>query len=315
MAENFSKFDGKFGRKYVLRIEISDNEFVEVKDPITCEFSIVRNNLASANTATFTLFNLNPDNRNKIYKDQYDMGTFRAIQFYAGYGSQAKKVNEDESETIILPQLFNGAIKKASSQREGAEFKTEIECYDGAVNVATATVSQTQPPGSTRKALINGLIESLTGINSKTIGAGFEDASKRGVSLMGNPMDLLQQFSGNTFYIDSQNAYALGPEEVIPSDIRLISAENGLLGTPRKYETLVELDMLFEPRLKPSQAIELKSVTDARFNGVYKLVGLTHRGTISGSIGGDCKTSVQLLEIKNAKVVFDSATSEYRIVQ
>lgn len=315
MAENFSKFDGKFGRKFVLLVETSDSEFVEIKDPITCEFSIVRNNLASANTATFTLYNLNPDSRNKIYKDQYDMGTFRGVQFYAGYGSQAKKVNEDETETIILPQLFNGAIKKASSQREGPDFKTEIECYDGAINVATATVSQTQPPGSTRKALINGLIQSLTGVNATTIGTGFDDASKRGTSMMGNPMELLQQLSGNTFYIDSQNAYALGPEEVIPSDIRLISADNGLLNTPRKYETLVELDMLFEPRLKPSQAVELKSVTDARFNGVYKVVGITHRGTISGSVGGDCKTSVQLLEIKNAKVVLDQGTQEYRIVQ
>lgn len=287
-------------------IETSDSTYVEVKDPFTLEFQVTRNNLASANTATFTLYNLSPSLRSQIFKDQFDMGTFRAVQLFAGY---------DDGANTMIPQVFNGAIKRASSQREGADFKTEIEAYDGAVNNTSANVSQTLPQGSTRKQILANLVESLAGVQSSTIGNKFNDVSKRGVSLMGNPMEMLAQLTGGNFYIDSQNAYALDPSEVVPGDIRLISAENGLLGTPRKYETLVELDMLFEPRLKPSQIIELQSATEKRFNGVYKITGFTHRGTISGAIAGDCKTSVQLLQIKDYRVVLDEATQEYTLVK
>jgi hypothetical protein len=313
MADAILEFGGKFGRRYVLRVQTIESEFeadsryVEIKYPITCEFNIVRHNMASSNTANFTLYNINPQTRNQIFKDQYDQTKILSIQFFAGYSEWEK--------AAPLPQVFNGTIKRASSIRNGQDFLTEIEAYDGAINMATEVVSATKPAGVSKQEIMETIKEGIKDMASFTIGDKFNEATKRGVAIMGNPNDLMQQYSNNSFYIDSQNGYVLGENEVVEGEIRLINGDNGLLGTPRKYETLVEVEMLFEPRIKPSQLIELQSVTSERFNGVYKVTGITHNGVISDAVGGNCITKLQLLQIKDAKVIFDQATKEYRVVE
>jgi hypothetical protein len=77
-------------------------------------------------------------------------------------------------------------------------------------------------------------------------------------------------------------------------------------------ETFIELDMLFEPRIKPSQLLELDSLTEKRFNGYYKVVGITHKGTISGATSGSCTTTLQMITIKEANVIMDQGTQEYQ---
>jgi len=130
---------------------------------------------------------------------------------------------------------------------------------------------------------------------------------------MGNSMDALTQITQNQAYIDSGSLYALDNSEVLAGDIKLINADNGLLGTPKKQQTLVEVEMLFEPRIKPSQLIELQSSTDTRFNGTYKITGFTHRGVISGAIGGDCRTNITMQQVNFTSLVADRATTEYRV--
>lgn len=301
MAEQLKTFEGKFNRKFNLKVEISKKEFIEIETPLTLDFSIVRNNLASANTAHFTIYNLAPETRSQIYKDQYDISTFRAIQLVAGYDG-------------MMCQVFNGAVKVASSHRQGSDFLTEIEGYDGMMQ-AGANISQTAPAGTSRQEIIKNLAASIPGLQGLVVGDKFTDESKRGVAMMGNPQDMLQQLSNNSFYVDSQKGYALDQTEVVQGDIRLISYENGLLNTPRFQETLVEVEMLFEPRLKPSQLIELKSTTEPRFNGLYKVTGITHSGTISGAIAGDCKTKLIMTQIKNYKVIQDVNTQEFNVVK
>ena len=61
--------------------------------------------------------------------------------------------------------------------------------------------------------------------------------------------------------------------------------------------------MLFEPRLMVSQGVTLKSDTAKNFVGTYKIVGLTHRGTISGAVNGECRTTVSMLAGKVFKPV------------
>jgi hypothetical protein len=298
--------DRKFNRAFILKIETGDNEFVEVKSPFTLDFNVVRNNLASANTATFTIYNLGTETRAKIFKDVYDIGNLRAIQLFAGYA---------ESEGDLIPRCFNGTIKRAFSYRQGADFKTVIEAYDGMISMGTDFVSMTVPPSSPVGAAVAKVASELKNVDKVTIGQKFTDLTKRAMSIMGNPGDILKQLTNNNFYIDNQSAYALDQTEVVPGEIRLINYDNGLIGTPKKSELMIEIEMIFEPRIKPSQLIELESLTEDRFNGVYKVTGMTHRGIISGSMGGDCRTVLTMQLQKNTSVVYDQATNEYRVVQ
>jgi hypothetical protein len=57
---------------------------------------------------------------------------------------------------------------------------------------------------------------------------------------------------------------------------------------------MLDFEMLFEPRLTIGQTVQLKSDTNRIFNGIYKVMGFEHSGTISDAVAGPCKTSVSL---------------------
>jgi hypothetical protein len=52
--------------------------------------------------------------------------------------------------------------------------------------------------------------------------------------------------------------------------------------------------MIFEPRFLIGQALALESFTEKNFNGVYKVIGVKHKGVISDSVCGNAITSVTL---------------------
>jgi hypothetical protein len=276
----------KFGRKFTLKIETSGGENVEISSPFTLEFSVTRSNMASANSANFVIYNLNEKVRNKIFKDQFDVSTYRAVQLFAGY----------EGGIIpALPRVFNGNIRSAYSFRNGPNFKTELDCYDGGFSMANGFVSQTLPAGTPQVGIIRVLMDALPKAGEKVIGNSFLDQAKRGIVLFGNPAELLKQYTNGGFYMDNQNAYALDTNEVVVGELNEIDSSTGLLETPRRGEASLELNMLFEPRLKISQLVVLNSDTAKNFNGTYKVVGVSHRGIISDAVGGECRTSVTLL--------------------
>ena len=298
-------FAGKFNRKYVLRIETGDNSFVEITDPITLEFTVTRTNLGSTNTATFVIYNLSNDTRFDIFKDVYDVQTQRSIQLFAGYADGKK---------LVLPRVFNGNIKRAYSHRQMTDVRTEIEAFDGQISML-GNVSMPIPAGVASIDIVKEIVKALPAIETSTIGKKFLDKTTRSSAVMGNPVQLLNQLTNNGFYIDSQSAYALSRDEVLMGDVRTINYKNGLLGTPKKMETYVELEMLFEPRIKPSQYVTLESETNSRLNGLYKVTGITHRGVISGAVGGDCRTVLTMEDLQNYTIVRDNATDEWKVVQ
>lgn len=296
----------KLNRQFILRVEVDGGQNIEINSPLTLDFTITRNNLASSNTAHFVIYNLAPQTRHRIYKDMYDIGTLRAVQLFAGYGS---------GNNSLLPRVFNGTIKRAFSHRQGSEVRTEIEAFDGTIAMSSNTTSLSLPAGSTKENQIYAVISTMlpNGIDNSTIGNKYKEMAKRGVALFGTPMDILSQLTDAKFYVDSGHAYALDTNEVITGDIQVINYQNGLLGTPRKSETMVEIDMIFEPRLKPSQLLRLESETDPRFNGTYKVTGITHRGTISGSVANQATTALQMIQVEGYSIIFDKNTTEYRL--
>lgn len=305
---NSTTADLKSNRDFIMVIQVGENELLEIKSPCTVEFEIVRTNLGESNTANFTVYNLSKTNRGKIFKDVNTPQVKRAMEFFAGYS---------EKKTDMLPRCFKGEIKRAISQRTGSDFKTVIEAFDGSTSQNPQVVSETTPAGTSNMELLTKLTSSMSGVDTVTMGTseGLLNVAKRSTAIFGNVIDVVKQLSNDKFYIDSGNAYVLGDNEVVNGEIRLIDANNGIIGTPRRGELYTEIDMIFEPRIKPSQLIELKTITEDRFNGVYKVTGIIHRGTISGAVAGTCITTLTLQYQKNYKVVFDASKNEYRAEQ
>jgi hypothetical protein len=122
----------------------------------------------------------------------------------------------------------------------------------------------------------------------------FGGGSLRGKVLFGNTAELLKNESNNKFFIDNEKVYVLNNNECIAGSITLITAESGLLESPKRSETQLVFKILFEPRLKVGQLIQLNSLINDIFNGIYKIIGFTHTGTISEANGGRCETEVSL---------------------
>lgn len=303
--------DKKLGRSFLIRIQKKESllldQYVEIGWPFTCEFNISKNNLASANTATFTLYNLSEETRSSIVKDAWDISDIRGIVFYAGYANPGD----------LIPRIFKGTIKKAYSTRHGSDFKTIIEAFDGVISKDVPSISFTFPKGTLKPIALEQIFRELNKNSDGKLTAGQKALGvfKRAYSMIGDPMTILQQLTDGKFYIDDGNAYVLDDSEIVPGTISKISAANGLLGTPKRMETIVEVDMIFEPRIKTSQIIEIESQSAKYFNGYYKITGFTHRGVISGSVSGDAVTTITAQIFKDTIIVYDSATNEYRRAQ
>lgn len=284
---------GKFGRAASLSLEVQPDASgaarnVTIDPNLTIDFYINRQALSSSQTATFHIFNLSPATRDLIYKDQYDISVFRAVQFRAGYGN-------------FMPLIFNGTIKWAYSDKDAKDGVTTIEAYDGGFAMTNGFTSgwgvpgQAIPSGTQASEVINFLGKSLPKISGSPIIGSFPVANKRGEVIFGNTWNLIQQKTGGLATIDNNQVKALNLNEAIDGPIPEISSDTGLLGSPRRSGYTVEWDMLFEPRLTLFQLVSVKSTFNPRYNGVFKVIGFTHQGIISPSVGGQATTRMKIL--------------------
>lgn len=298
----------KFGRNYVIKFRIGrkppqaanenfEIEWVEevvVKYPLTLQFSVIRADWCEINGCTLQILNLNEDTRAKLYKDIYGTDKFIDVEFYAGYG-------EDET---MLPLLYKGDVRECFSFKQGVgtDFITTVQCLTGAINMYMTYSNRVMAEGTKALDVIKQLCSDIglpLEYYSKTIVDRIPPLSKD-TSFIGKSFDKLVEFvtyQDNMLpnvKIDNGGIYILGKDDVLPIDVIKITPESGLLGYPKRREILVEAELLFEPRIQQCSLALLESGLDDFFNGGYKVVGFTHTGTISGAIGGDCRTKVAL---------------------
>jgi hypothetical protein len=272
----------KTQRNFRLTIDAINGQKLTVTPPFTIEFDITRNILSSANVSSIKIYNLSENNRNSIYKDKNNFALYRAVQLNAGYGD-------------ILPVIFKGNVSHSWSVREGTNFISYIEAYDGGFAFVNSDVASSYPAGTPQRVIYEDMISKLGPTVSPGVIGNYGDSSSRGSSYQGNPADLITQLTGGAFFIDNEKAYVLKNEEVLQGSIEAISSDSGLLGTPIREETIVHFDMIFEPRLMIGQLLTLDSSTFKIINGAYKVISIKHRGMISDSVCGSAITTVGLL--------------------
>ncbi len=270
----------KFGRNYILTVQTQSDSLLVIQPPFTVEFDITRNTLTSANVCSIRVFNLSQNNRNQIRKDVMDYNNFKSVQLQAGYGTN-------------LPIIFSGNITQCWSVREGTNFITAIECFDGGFAFQNAQINTLIPEGTSQEDMFKTIVGQLPNVSLGAIG-NFPGSISRPAALSGNGIDILRDLTGGAFFIDNGKGHVLGNNECLEGEMLLINSESGLLGTPLLERTTLNFDMIFEPRITVCQAIELQSGTGQNFNGFYKVISIKHRGMVSQAVCGDAITSVGL---------------------
>jgi hypothetical protein len=295
----------KLGRNYRLEVQevVDSDKYIIIEPPMTLEIDIIRNVLStSTNACKVRIYNLSQDNRAKIYKDAFDFDLRKKISLYAGYGNN-------------LSLIFTGNISKAWSVREGTNFITEIESYDGGYAWISAEDNVSYDHGALTRDVMLELIGRLKpyGVDLGKVGE-FPGNQDRAAILNGNICKNLADRVANyfnpvtnkidpgQFFIDNGKAYCLRDYETFTGDYLVINSASGLLGTPTRHETYLTFDMIFEPRLMIGQEVTIDSITAPEFNsykagtnqiinGNFKVVSLHHRGVISDAVAGTMVTT------------------------
>ena len=281
----------KFGRNYYLSVQGAAGETLIIQPPFTIEFDITRNILSSQNFSSIRIYNLALNTRNELRKDAWAYDDLRTVVLKAGYGNN-------------LPIIFAGNISQAWSVREGVNFITQIECFDGGFAFTNGVTTQNFPEGTNQETVIDTLVNSLSplGVTPGVIGS-YPGQNQRANSYTGSTTDILTELTGGGFFIDNGKVHCLGDSECLNGEIQIIDSSSGLLGTPVRENTYLNFEILFEPRLIIGQKIKLQSITGANFNSFYKVVSLKHKGMISPAVCGDATTSVGVFAPTQVTVV------------
>lgn len=268
-------------------ISVAQNAVV-IKPPITLEFEIRREFLASAQTATFRIKNLGEKTQDTIYKDRFATSLFARVALQAGY------------QGAFLPTIFDGSIWFARSNRQSRrDIVTEIDSFDGGFAMANSFSSFSLPPSNTYVDALQRLNGDLVQTSATPIiGTVPGTLGPRSAIFVGPTFDLITKLlpPGVTSTIDLGQLKVLADLDVLSfgSQTYLISANTGLLDPPVREGAFITVRMMFEPRITLGQVVQLDSVVNSIFNGLYQVRGVSHSGIISGSEGGPAETRLQL---------------------
>ena len=260
-----------------------------LKDPITIEFEVIKTT-QSENTSRITIYNLDGSTREAIYQDRLLLDTnpyVKWVTLEAGYGDDYEKG---------LPLVTWGYIQECHSYRSGTDFITVMDITDP--DILTEYCGVTFAAGTTFKEAYNYLVSKLPNLKLGETGV-LEGAFNIPTVFDGNVFVLVNKLTGGHTFVDNGVVHNLNDNETLSDyGCYYIAADTGLLETPKRYDHILEASMLFEPTIKIGQLVEIKSSTQARFDGQYKVLSVNHSCLISGAIEGTRTTTLQLQYIE-----------------
>lgn len=284
----------KFQRTFTMKVQGRSGFVHTFQTPLTCSLNINKVAGPGYNTGNFMVYNLSRETRRDIeYDSAIDIDTkgaaiFRSFEFYAGYSTEGPE-----------PLLFTGTIRQAKSYRDTVDVITEIDVGDGQAGMQRAPIYASSAATIPLKEEIASIIQAMApyGVSLGAIGSlfdGYQDV--RGRARLDTAWnEIKKSAAANNGYacIDNQKVYVMATSDVlvIPGNIPNLNAETGLLGTPRRSANVVEAQMIFEPRLRLMQLINIQSTVNPAITGDFQVITMSHRGIISGAKDGGCVTS------------------------
>lgn len=305
----------KFNRNYEIVFEVGyrkdlleyvPQQTITVKYPFTLKFDINRGVWSDANTGNFQLYNLGYDVQALLWKDRADKTKYVTMWVYAGY------TNKDD----VKPLIFFGDVQECTSYRTGVDFITDIQATDGGYLFQYGFVNKTFSKNADFKLVLKELLAGVPTCKVGYVTSNVKQVRKRGRTFIGQTIKLLEAYDFDKVFVDNGELHVLGKNDVVPGQLMVLNADTGILGTPRRGETTLNVDTIFEPQLVVAQAISLQSKIYPFLNQNYQIIGLRHYGTISPVECGNLYTSVSLSlgeypfnELKKQAEAYTGATS------
>lgn len=284
----------KFNRNYKIIFEIGKRdfrsgayfepeEFLEVKYPFTLKLDINIVPISSITVGNFQIYNLSKTVQAKLWKDFYDLTKYVHMKVYAGYGEN-------------MPLIFVGDVQQCYSYRaSGAvDVITDIQADSAIYLLQFGFSNATFTKGTEVKSLLGELLSDVPFLNLGYVSSELKKIESN-QTYCGKTLELLKdEYRNYQIFVDKGELHVLSENDVVPSPLFSINSNSGLLGSPRRADTFLMADLIFEPQVTAGQAVELISDTLPFLNNLYKVVGVRHKGVISPVESGTLVTTVQL---------------------
>ena len=257
---------------------------------LTINLDVNRNTFAASNECHLQIYNLRRSHRQTMYHDRYRPDQEIYLDIMAGYGQN-------------LSLIFRGRVLQSYSYMQGNDMITDIQALDMGFMTYIKDgkhinyTSMTLEAGTSKKEVIKRIVENMEkGTQIGAIGGVGDEKYQTPVSFLGNAFMTLDTITGGHVFVDLGKVNVLSNKEVADVGVvPLINAKTGLLGTPMRREGQLEVDILFEPSYVVGQAVKMETITGVdQFNGLFKIIGIHHSGTISGATCGTLKTRLNL---------------------
>ena len=242
-------------------------------------------------------YNLSKQDQAALWLDVYNIGKKQIyLTLYAGYEN-------------TQPMIFFGRVQSCTSYRQsgGVDWITEIQAYEGGQLFQYGFINATFTKYTKPEDVIDFMLRDDPNTKLGYITPDIPPLPKN-KTFIGQTMDLLgNEYGGYEIYISKGKLNILGDNDVIPGDLLVITDKSGLLGSPRRADMFLEVDMVFEPQLKIGQAISLLCDSLPQFNQAYKVIAIKHYGLISPNISGNLTTTVTLAMFSNTPRTLEPA--------
>lgn len=254
----------RFNRDYELLISFANGELVTITPEINIDFESEKSIQGGLNTSKIQIYNLEENKRNKLVKDKESGIANIKVELRAGYSR--------------LERIFSGNLLEGNSTRVGADIVTTLEIQDGLFDLKNSFTSKT-----VKGKITDEILKDMPNTNKGKITEALNLLRPR--VLIGNSLKLIEEnlSQDETYYIDDGSLNIIKLDEVTSDYATVVSAETGLLDTPKKSMNEVSFKTLLNPQLKIGGLCELQSTLDKRLNGIYKIVTIRTSGSYQGS--------------------------------
>lgn len=273
----------RFIRQYELTIQVSPTQQILVKPPFRIQFDGYKSIKPGLNKLNIKIYNLKESTRLQLIKDEDDKKDYLRVIFNAGYDQ--------------LQAMFVGNINKGYTSKEGSDFVTTLECFDGGRDYISAFTSKTiKGKQNAIDAIIGDMPNTNKGVISK------RNPITRPKVLVGSSSKLIEEQlqKDENFFIDEERVNIIKDNEYISDSAIVINASTGLLNTPTRDKNVIDASLLLNPLIKLGSLVSLETITATHLNGICRVDAIAYNGDYEGN---DWKMDVEMKIAENFKKV------------
>ena len=290
-----------FRREYRLVFGNSGQIGSEINE-LQIHFQIIRSSDSTKNKATVKVFNMFKDTRALLETSDNDESNNPVMLLQTQYAEDVT----DNNSLRGFQTLFTGQVVNSITTKKDGNLITQIEAQDGYLPVREGIVGgagkagRSFPPGTTRRAVLDALIDDLgVPVGEIRDGGGLDEAFENGVTVEGPiklALDKLLDPVNVDWSIQDDSFVAIRKDLSSEESILDLSSTTGLIGSPQakkgrankttnsenEPESGIKIVSLLAPTLLPNRRVRVTS-NEYPDGQIFKATRVVHKGDFRGN--------------------------------